>query len=395
MEGPHRAAHKDTPGRWPPLALSLLLSLAVPATTLAGLDHPLERRLSEAVDAALQGRLDEARHKIQPLVAQPSVSPLARALLADLDRSSRPRILDDNPPDPLLAEIRARWRHQHHHPGVGERPLAVLQLADHHRHVVLVDISESRLYILANGPGGLRLSDDHYVTVGKNGAAKEREGDGRTPIGVYRITGFIAPRDLSPFYGAGALPLTYPNRWDRLLGRTGDGIWIHGNPIGNPRRPPRASDGCVTLDNEALEGLRRRLDPGTPVIIAERLDWVAPERVERLRETFLADFERWRRDWERLDTEAYLSHYAEEFRSERGDLRAWRSYKRRVNARKRWIEVTVEDMDAFLYPGERDLIQTVYTQDYRSNNYRERSVKEQFWRRGADGHWRIVYEGSR
>jgi len=396
MEGRRPAAYKELLGHGSSVALSIFLSLAAPALAWAsGFDHPLERRLSEAVDAALQGRLDEARRKVRPLVTASPVSPLARALLADLDRPTRPHILDDDPPDPLLAEIRARWRHQHHHPAPDERPLAVLQLAAHHRHVVLVDISESRLYVLANGPAGLRLSDDHYVTVGKNGAAKEREGDGRTPIGVYRITGFIPPRDLSPFYGAGALPLTYPNRWDRLLGRTGSGIWIHGNPIGSPQRPPRASDGCVTLDNGALEGLRRRLDPGTPVIIAERLDWVAPERVERLRRAFMADFERWRRDWEGLDTEAYLRHYAPEFRSERGGLAKWRAYKRRINARKRWIEVSVEDMDAFLYPGEADLIQVVYTQDYRSSNYRERSVKEQFWRRGADGRWRIVYEGSR
>ncbi len=396
MEGSCRVVHTDPLSRWRSVVLSVFLSLAPAASALAaGLDHALERRLSEAVDVLLQGQLEEARRKIQPLVTSPSIAPLAQALLTDLEHPSQPRILDDDPTDPLLAEIRARWRHLHHHPAPDERPLTVLQLAGHHRHVVLVDISESRLYVLANGPAGLRLSDDHYVTVGKNGAAKEREGDGRTPIGVYRITGFIAPRDLSPFYGAGALPLTYPNRWDQLLGRTGDGIWIHGNPIGNPRRPPRASDGCVTLDNGALESLRRRLDPGTPVIIAERLDWVASERVERYRRDFMADFERWRRDWESLDTDAYLSHYAAEFRSERGDLQSWRVYKRRVNARKRWIKVAVEDMDAFLYPGEANLIQVVYSQDYRSSNYRERSIKEQFWRLGADGRWRIVYEGSR
>ncbi len=358
-------------------------------------DHPWERRLAAIVDAAAAGQREAARRELTPLLQEADSAPLARALLQDLQRP-HPTILSERPADPLLAELRARWRHQHQHPAPGLRPLAMLAVADHHRHVVLVDIDDSRLYLYARRPDGrLELREDHYVTVGKNGGAKTREGDGRTPIGVYRITGFIPPQELSPFYGAGALPLTYPNRWDRLQGRTGSGIWIHGNPIGEPRRPPRASDGCVTLANEALESLRRRLDPGTPVIIAQRLAWRPAAEVARLRDEVLAAIEAWRRDWASLDTEAYLTHYAADFTSARGDLDAWRRYKRRVNAAKRWIRVEIADLDLFLYPGEADLVQAVFSQDYRSSNYRERSVKEMFWRRGADGRWRIVYEGSR
>ncbi len=385
--------------RTPPLlgmGLSSLLfwSLAAPLTA-EPIGHDWESTLGRALDAAAQGRRDVALEQIRRLLSRREAAPLAEALLADLQHRPTPEVLAERPANPLLAEARARWRHQHHHPAPGEQSAYLLAVASHHRHVVLIDIGDSRLYLLQRGPGGLRLAGDYYVSVGKQGGGKVREGDQRTPIGVYRITGFIAPKDLSPFYGAGALPLTYPNRWDRLQGRTGRGIWIHGNPIGEAQRPPRASDGCVTLANEKLETLRRRLDPGTPVIIAQRLQWQAPEEIARVREEVLSALEQWRRDWESLDATAYLAHYADDFRSERGDLKAWRAYKRRINARKRWIRVTISDLDLFRYPGEPDLVQAIYTQDYRSSNYRERSVKEQFWRRGTDGHWRIVYEGSR
>ncbi len=376
------------------LSSLLFWSLASP-TGAEPIGHDWESTLGQALDAASQGQRDSALEQIRRLLSRPEAAPLAEALLADLQRPTTPEVLSEHPVDPLLAEARARWRHQHHHPAPGEQSAYLLAVASHHRHVVLIDIDNSRLYLLQRGPDGLRPAGDYYVSVGKKGGGKVREGDQRTPIGVYRITGFIPPEDLSPFYGAGALPLTYPNRWDRLLGRTGHGIWIHGNPIGEARRPPRASDGCVTLANEELEALRRRLDPGTPVIIAQHLQWQPPEKIARVREEVLAALDQWRRDWESLDVTAYLAHYADDFQSDRGDLKAWKAYKRRINARKHWIRVAISDLDLFRYPGEPDLVQAVYTQDYRSSNYRDRSVKEQFWRRGADGRWRIVYEGSR
>jgi murein L,D-transpeptidase YafK len=62
------------------------------------------------------------------------------------------------------------------------------------------------------------------------------------------------PQDkLTDFYGSGAFPINYPNEWDRIRGRNGYGIWLHGTPRDTYSRPPRASDGCIVLSNEDLD----------------------------------------------------------------------------------------------------------------------------------------------
>ena len=100
--------------------------------------------------------------------------------------------------------------------------------------------------------GALKLQTDYYVSQGKLGVKKFREGDQKTPIGVYYVNGRIPGPKLPDFYGTGALPINYPNEWDRRNGRGGSGIWLHGTPSDNFSRPPLSSDGCVVLANPDL-----------------------------------------------------------------------------------------------------------------------------------------------
>jgi len=99
------------------------------------------------------------------------------------------------------------------------------------------------------------LIKDFYVTIGKNGTGKYTEGDLKTPVGVYFVTGFINPKELPDLYGDGAYPIDYPNVWDQRHGRTGFGIWLHGTPSGTYSRPPRDSNGCVIVSNHDLNVL--------------------------------------------------------------------------------------------------------------------------------------------
>ena len=55
-----------------------------------------------------------------------------------------------------------------------------------------------------NENGLPRLVADYYVTLGKNGVEKTREGDQKTPIGVYHIVANLPRSKLTDFYGAGA-----------------------------------------------------------------------------------------------------------------------------------------------------------------------------------------------
>src|SRR2546426_9070406 len=57
---------------------------------------------------------------------------------------------------------------------------SVLQLHPGQKHVLVVDSRRSRLYVFGNDQGRPRLVADFYVTLGKNGVEKTREGDQKT-----------------------------------------------------------------------------------------------------------------------------------------------------------------------------------------------------------------------
>ena len=291
---------------------------------------------------------------------------------------------------PLQDEARARVQRYVDGPRVDYLPEPLLQLAPSQPYALLVDTSRSRMFVYANDLGRPRYVTDFYISLGKNGVDKTREGDQKTPIGVYTV---VSQKEKLPdFYGPGAYPLSYPNDWDKLNGRNGHGIWLHGTPSATYSRPPRDTDGCVVLTNEDLARLSKYVDVAhTPVVIGEQVQWRAPNAWESERESILSAFEKWRTDWESRDTARYLSNYSRNFRSESRDFASWSAKKKQVNSGKSWIKVSVKDMSMFLYPGATNLMMITFEQDYRSNNMSRRTMKRQFWSR-EDGRWRIVHE---
>ena len=291
---------------------------------------------------------------------------------------------------PLQDEARVRLQRYLDAPPVDFLPAAVLQLAPSQAHALVVDTERSRLFVYANDNGRPRYVTDFYISVGLNGAEKQREGDQKTPIGVYTIVGM--KQKLPDFYGAGAFPLSYPNEWDKRNGRNGHGIWLHGTPSETYSRPPRATDGCVVLTNEDLRRLERYVDVArTPVVIGEGIRWREARAWEADREAFMAEFTRWKADWESRNLERYFSHYSAEFRTDGSDAAAWKAHKRKVNGGKTWVKVGVKDVSLFAYPGAKDLMMVTFEQDYRSNNLSNRTTKRQYWAREGRV-WRIVHE---
>jgi murein L,D-transpeptidase YafK len=188
----------------------------------------------------------------------------------------------------LRTETQARLTALRDRPPVGHIPHQFLALSPQTRHAIAVDASRSRLYLFENttspgktgestAPPALRLIGDFFISVGKSGINKRVEGDGRTPLGAYYITSVREKKTLPEFYGAGALPINYPNALDVQRGRTGSGIWLHGSPPQQYVRAPLASDGCVVLSNPDMDRLLALVAPRTtPVVIAEQLQWVPP-----------------------------------------------------------------------------------------------------------------------
>jgi murein L,D-transpeptidase YafK len=292
---------------------------------------------------------------------------------------------------PLQHEARVRLQRFLDAPPPDFLPQPLKQLSAWQDHAVLVDTSRSRLYVFANDNGRPRYVTDFYISVGKNGVDKQREGDQRTPIGAYTIT--ASKEKLPDFYGAGAFPISYPNDWDVRQGRNGHGIWLHGTPSETYSRPPLATDGCVVLTNDDLARLTRFVDVGrTPVVISHRVDWQPPEVWDAERASFLASFEKWRSDWESNHVEAYLGHYSPRFTSDGKDLALWSAHKRKVAAGKSWIKVGVPSLSAVAYPGvDNEMMMVTFEQDYRSSNLSNRTFKRQYWIRDGDA-WRILHE---
>ncbi len=387
------------------LGFVLLTSFASGAA--AGAEPHPEIQLFSALDELHAGRVDNARLALERLAARQPNFRLAQMFYGELlalRSGGAPGQVHAALAVQDLADLREearlrlnRWRQG---PAAGAVPDAILQLSSIHPHAVLVDLPRARLYLLEhdskNGNGtGLRVARDYFASIGKGGIGKKTVGDNRTPIGVYKMTGFIGDDALPELYGVGAFPLDYPNDWDRRQARGGSGIWLHGVPRATFNRAPRSSEGCVTLANEDLLTLQPYFVPGeTPVVFSDSLKWLAPEERAWQRDEFLEQIERWRARWSARDTEGYLAYYAADFETDGMNKRAFSEHKRRVNAGKSFIEVTLTDVDLFRYPGDVPLMLARFTQQYRSDNYQKSTRKEQYWRREADGRWRIVKEAS-
>ncbi len=268
----------------------------LPSSSLAslrsrGFEDQAEAGLIRIYQLVARGRLSQATHDSATLAERYPNFTLAQVLRGDLLLANAGRLTHfvDVPPGSgkpgqvaaLVQEARQRVRAYTEAPAFGDIPSNFVELGPNVRHAILVDTSRSRLYLFGRAPNGaLHLEANFYITQGKLGAEKQRAGDLRTPLGVYFITREVGKRWLAQIYGAGAMPLNYPNAWDRLLGRTGGGIWLHGVPPESYARPPLDSDGCVVLANPDIESLMRHVDGGTtPVVITRHVDWLDASQI--------------------------------------------------------------------------------------------------------------------
>ena len=186
-------------------------------------------------------------------------------------------------------EAHARLSYWFRRPRPGHLPDVLIEAAPYRTKVVVADAAHSRLYLFDWSGGRWTMRADWYTSIGRGGTVKRREGDRKTPLGVYFVTMWVADKYLSEYYGAGALGLNYPNGWDRHRDRDGYGIWIHGEPRGLGSRPPRWSLGCLMVSNAAMKSLVEAIDDQSiPVIIGEGLRWLAPSEHARHRDEWRA-----------------------------------------------------------------------------------------------------------
>ncbi len=134
---------------------------------------------------------------------------------------------------------------------------------------ILVKKSERRLYLLQSG----RVLREFPIRLGLNPyGGKQREGDFRTPEGVYQLS---RRNTSSDFFLS--LEVSYPNEADRERARRsgvrpGGLIMIHGQP-NVPRKSPGYyasndwTDGCIAVSNADMVDIWLRTSVGTTIEI--------------------------------------------------------------------------------------------------------------------------------
>ena len=366
-------------------------------------DGGLETQLGSIFDKIESNRLDLAMRQTDALLASYPNFRLGHLIRGDLllartrplgtfgdvgSDSATEKVAD------LRDEAIARLKAYRAKPPVDYVPRYLMQMHAEQRYAVVVDTQKSRLYLYQNDNGTPRFVADYYVSQGKFGSDKVREGDGRTPIGVYHVTSSLPRSGLADLYGTGAFPLNYPNAWDKRKGRDGHGIWLHGTPSDTYSRPPKASEGCVVLSNQDLDALAKTLQVGlTPVIISNSIEWLSQDDWQVERDSLLAVIESWRQAWESRKATDYAENYAQDFNADGQDRAAWLARKQTVNAAKSWIKVGVNNISMFRNPGVEDYVVVTFDQDYRSSNLSGQMKKRQYWVKES-GRWRIVKEDA-
>lgn len=315
---------------------------------------------------------------VRPIEAMGDVSSMqarnAAATLADLRDESvrRVRALRDRPP-------------------AGTVPSQFLALASRTRHAIAVDASRSRLYLFENSAIGLQLVADYYISVGKLGTSKVAEGDQRTPLGVYYITSNLDPKSLKDFYGSGALPISYPNVLDAKRGKTGSGIWLHGTPPSQFSRPPQATDGCVVLANPDLQHIIRTVEVRTtPVVIANELQWVAPQSTRSASKPFEDTLMGWRNAKAAGNLQQLLSYYTPDFSSNGKTLAQWMPTLKSEMQQTQGRSIQLKDLSVLRWTDTADTM--VVTFGEVADGTRIGWTKRQYWIR-QENQWKIFFEG--
>src|SRR5450830_149460 len=334
------------------LSVSLLIGSALLPWNATAIDHLeqvkftgnnnfaanyTENLLVKSLLQITQGQLQQASQTIDQVIQATPNFKLAYLVRGDLLMARAQQLQSfgsapDSNPDKVSdfrAEARMRLEHYLVKQSPSSIPEPLWQIDASQQYIIVVDADKSRLYLYRNINNQPQYVTDYYVTVGRNGSDKTSEGDKRTPIGVYYADS-QSIKKLPDFYGDAAYPLNYPNEWDRHQGNNGHGIWLHGTPNDTYSRPPRASDGCVVLSNPDLKSIGPILHKGkTLYIVANNMQWVSPDQAATQKMGLTKAVEDWRKDWQSQDTDAYLSHYSNQFFTRSTNLDGWSKEKRR------------------------------------------------------------------
>ncbi len=235
-----------------------------------------------------------------------------------------------------------------------------------YKNVLVCNKEKSTLALYSKTEDGTyKLQKEYSAFTGKSKGDKVREGDLRTPIGIYNITKKISKVD--SFYGPMAFVTSYPNTYDKYKGKNGSGIWIHGLPTEQER--DEYTKGCIAINNQSIECLDRHIHIDETVLIINK-DSVKTDISKEKLSKLLSLLYRWRYTWIYNDIENYLAFYDTKFvRFDGMHLERFKAYKTRIFNKNEEKEIIFNDLNVIPYPNNNNLFKISFNEKYKSNSF--------------------------
>ena len=232
--------------------------------------------------------------------------------------------------------------------------------------ILTCDKSKSTLQLYKkDNNNSFSLVKGYNAFVGEVKGDKTKEGDLKTPTGVYKLTKKISNPD--SFYGPLAFVTSYPNDYDKVRGHNGHGIWIHGLPTEESRED--FTKGCIAIGNSSLECLDRNIEMDNTLLIINENRVIQDIQKENLA-LILANLYEWRYAWLYSDIDLYLSFYAKDFKRFDGmTLSPFTHYKKRIFNKKGKKTILFHNISVIPYPNTEDIYQIMFDEIYRSSTF--------------------------
>lgn len=233
-------------------------------------------------------------------------------------------------------------------------------------NILACDKSKSKLCVYKKDDNNsYQLKREYSAFTGKLKGDKKREGDLRTPIGIYDIVKKITKVD--SFYGPMAFVTSYPNVFDTYKGKTGQGIWIHGLPVNQER--DAFTKGCIAINNKSIKCLDKNIDINKTVLI---IDSTLPEKVHSKKEfsQILSSLYQWRYAWIYNNLNDYLSFYTPEFKRFDGmGIKQFSKYKTRIFNKKEKKSIIFNNINVIPYPETDNIFKIIFNEKYKSPSF--------------------------
>ncbi len=221
---------------------------------------------------------------------------------------------------------------------------------EHLDSIITCNKDRSKLYHYKKNQDGIyTLVNTFGAMTGKVNGDKQKEGDRRTPLGVYSLTKKITNPD--PFYGPLAFVTSYPNLYDRIRGKNGSGIWIHGLPFEGER--DNFTKGCIAIENDNICTLDKNITLENTLLIIDQENHKKANNEDL--SIILSKLFEWRYAWIYNDYDRYIGFYDPDFiRFDGMKYDAFKQYKRRIFNYNDTKTIRFSNIQITPYPGEND-----------------------------------------